>query len=170
MDFGAVDLGGMRDLSTPCIIWGLSHPRLTLMYGCMRLMAHEYVMVYVDDLAVALKDPKTFMDLLINRYHFKLKGVGPLSYYLGCDYVHEADGTLYYGTRKYIKKMIANYKCMFGSKPTPRCLALTKGDHLVKALVKEVYQEKDCYLQMYVWVQTNSQVFATQEGRSSGTR
>ena len=24
--------------------------------------------------------------------------------------------------------------------------------------------------QMYVWVQTNSQVFATQEGRSSGTR
>jgi hypothetical protein len=57
---------------------------------------YEYVAVCVDDLAIALKDPHSFIDILKdpNKYHFKLKGTGPISFHLGCDFVREEDGTL----------------------------------------------------------------------------
>ena len=41
---------------------------------------YEYVAVYVDDLAIAVKDPKSFTDQLIQKYNYKLKGVCPLRY------------------------------------------------------------------------------------------
>jgi hypothetical protein len=31
---------------------------------------YEYIAVYVDDLAIAMKDPQAFADALINRYKF----------------------------------------------------------------------------------------------------
>jgi hypothetical protein len=55
---------------------------------------YEYVAVYVDDLAIAMKDPKTFTDTLTNKYKFKLKGTGPISFHLGIDFRREEDGTL----------------------------------------------------------------------------
>jgi hypothetical protein len=39
---------------------------------------YEYVAVYVDGLAIAMKDPKEFTDLLEQKHKFKLKGTGPI--------------------------------------------------------------------------------------------
>ena len=55
---------------------------------------YEYVCVYVDDLAIAMREPQVFIDALTNTYGYKLKGVGPMSYHLGADIYRDADGTL----------------------------------------------------------------------------
>jgi hypothetical protein len=60
---------------------------------------------------------------------FKLKGVGPLTYHLGRDYFSDKEGTLCYGPRKYIPKMIGQYENMFGCKPREYSSPLEKGDH-----------------------------------------
>ena len=43
-----------------------------------------YIAVYVDDLAICMKDQKSFCDTLKDKYKLKWKGVGPISYHLGC--------------------------------------------------------------------------------------
>ena len=55
---------------------------------------YEYIGIYVDDIAAAAKDPKAITDLLQGKYQFKLKGTGPISFHLGCDFVREQDGTI----------------------------------------------------------------------------
>jgi len=47
---------------------------------------YEYIAVYVDDLAIAAKDPKSLCDELTTRYKYKLKGVGPITHYRGCGF------------------------------------------------------------------------------------
>ena len=47
---------------------------------------YEYIAVYVDDLAIAAKDPQAFCNELKKKYNLKLKGVGSLEYHLGCTY------------------------------------------------------------------------------------
>ncbi len=46
-----------------------------------------YIGIYVDDIAVAAKNPKAINDMLQGKYQFKLKGTGPISFDLGCDFV-----------------------------------------------------------------------------------
>ena len=41
---------------------------------------YEYIAVYVNDLAIAAKDPQAFCNELKKKYNLKLKGVGPLEY------------------------------------------------------------------------------------------
>ena len=65
---------------------------------------YEYIVVYVDDLIVAMKDPKEFFDQLQSPpVNFKLKGVRPASYHLGSDLFHDDDGTLCFGSQTYSK-------------------------------------------------------------------
>ena len=54
----------------------------------MRPMAdhYEYIGVYVDDLIIISKDPKAIIDELTVKRKFKLKGTGPVSFHLGCDF------------------------------------------------------------------------------------
>ena len=59
--------------------------------------AYEYIAVYVDDLAIAAKDPEAVTNELIKKYHYKLKGVGPMEFHLGMDFGRDPDGTLYFG-------------------------------------------------------------------------
>jgi hypothetical protein len=66
---------------------------------------------------IAATDPKEITTALESQHHFKLKGVGPLEYHLGCDYFRDNDGTLCFGPRKYINKMIEQFEKMFGTKP-----------------------------------------------------
>ena len=54
----------------------------------------EYLAVYVDDLMAIMKDPDEFFAVLINKYKYKLKGVGPPKYHLGGDFYRDEDGTL----------------------------------------------------------------------------
>ena len=90
---------------------------------------YEYIAVYVDDIMVAAKNPSEIITALQTKHHFKLKGVGPLEFHLGCDYFRDKDGTLCFGPRKYIDKMIEQYELLFGSKPKEYTSPLEKGDH-----------------------------------------
>ena len=81
---------------------------------------YEYIAVYVDDLAICKKDPQAFCDTLKVKYNIKLKGVGPLSYHLGCGYTRDEDGTLVADPRKYVDKILESYgKCLERSQRRP---------------------------------------------------
>ena len=77
------------------------------------------VAVYVDNLAIGMKDPEAFLyGVLMDKYKLKLKGSGPISFHhLGCDFERDEDGTLYMVPCQYIERIVGQYECMFGSKP-----------------------------------------------------
>ena len=92
---------------------------------------YEYIASYVDDLAIASKNPQAIIDALEGAPHnFKLKGTGPMTFHLGCDYFRDADGTLCAGPRTYIERMVAQYESLFGCKPKMNVSSpLEKNDH-----------------------------------------
>ena len=91
---------------------------------------YEYIAVYVDDLAMVLKDPQAFVDVLEKKYNFKLKGTGPIKYHLGMDFKRDDDGTLRFEPSKYIEKMMDSYKRLFGEYPSMKCYSpLEANDH-----------------------------------------
>ena len=90
---------------------------------------YEYIAVYVDDLAIAAKDPQAFCNELKKKYNLKLKGVGPLEYHLGCTYKKNPDGTLAADPRRYVNKILESYERMFKEKPRKSRPPLEGGDH-----------------------------------------
>ena len=91
---------------------------------------YEYVAVYVDDLAIAVKEPEKFIKTLQDKYKFQLKGTGEITFHLGCDFFRDSTGTLCYAPRKYIKKILDGYEQMFNEKPSQKCHSpIEKGDH-----------------------------------------
>ena len=91
---------------------------------------YEYVAVYVDDLAFAVHDPEGFVKILMEKYKYKLKGTGPISFHLGCDFLHDEEGFLCFEPKKYIDKMVSGYERMYGEKPKQSFGSpLEKGDH-----------------------------------------
>ena len=90
---------------------------------------YEYIAVYVDDLAIAAKDPQAFCNELKKRYNLKLKGVGHLEYHLGCTYKKDPDGTLAADPRRYVNKILESYERMFKEKPRKSRPPLEGGDH-----------------------------------------
>jgi hypothetical protein len=94
----------------------------------------EYICVYVDDLCLAMKDPKSFIDKLKaspkdGGHGYQIKGDGPLTFHLGCDYIRDKDGTLRAEPKKYIAKMLETFERMFGAPPKYYNSPLEKGDH-----------------------------------------
>ena len=102
---------------------------------------YEYIAVYVDDLLIAARNPEAIIKTLSEIHEFKLKGVGPLTYHLGCDYFRDNDGTLCCGPKKYINKLMDQYQNMFGCKPREYWSPLDKGDHPEVDLSEELDQE-----------------------------
>ena len=90
---------------------------------------YEYIAVYVDDLAIAAKDPQAFCNELKKKYNLKLKGVGPLEYHLDCTYNKDPDGTLAAYPRRYVNKILESYQRMFKEKPRKSRPPLEGGDH-----------------------------------------
>eukprot|EP00980_Cylindrotheca_fusiformis_P021594 scaffold8446_cov90-Cylindrotheca_fusiformis.AAC.2 len=91
---------------------------------------YEYIATYVDDLAIASKKPQEIIDALMNKYKFKLKGTGEISFHLGCDYFRDQDGVLRFAPKQYIEKMVSSFERMFGTKlKTNVSSPLEKGDH-----------------------------------------
>ena len=90
---------------------------------------YEYIAVYVDDLAIAAKDPQAFCHELKKKYNLNLKGVGPLEYHLGCTYKKDPDGTLAADPRRYVNKILESYERMFKEKPRKSGPPLEGGDH-----------------------------------------
>ena len=69
---------------------------------------YEYLVAYVDDLAIASKNPQAIIDDLEGApNNFKLKGTGTMEFHLGCDFFRDQSGTLCVGPRKYIERMVA---------------------------------------------------------------
>jgi hypothetical protein len=121
---------------------------------------YAYVAVYVDDLAIAMKNPKDFISILEGEYKFKTKGSGPLSFRLGMNFHRDNDGTLCITSLKYIEKMIGNYEKIFGEMPKQIVMSpLEKGDHpelemseLLDDKVIELYQSLIGALQLSVTI------------------
>ena len=90
---------------------------------------YEFIAVYVDDLAIAAKDPQAFCNELKKKYNLKFKGVGPLEYHLGCTYKKDPDGTLAAYPRRYANKILESYERMFKEKPRKSRPPLEGGDH-----------------------------------------
>jgi hypothetical protein len=91
---------------------------------------YENIAVYVDDLAIAMKRPKEFVDVLEQRYNFKTKGTGPINFHLGMDFFSNEDNTLCFSSIKNIEKLMTNYEGMFGQQPKQNVSSLlAKGDH-----------------------------------------
>ena len=91
---------------------------------------YEYIAVYVDDLLLIMKNPREYLDILVNVHKYKLKGDEPLSFNLGCDFGRDPDGTLYYKPKKYIQKMVSTYEKMFpGETLKKQSSPLPSGDH-----------------------------------------
>jgi Reverse transcriptase (RNA-dependent DNA polymerase) len=91
---------------------------------------YEYIAVYIDDLAIAMKNQKEFTDILETRHKFKLKGTRPITFHLGMDFTRNNDNTLCISPTKYIEKLIKNYKKLFSMKPSQNVSSpLDKGDH-----------------------------------------
>ena len=95
---------------------------------------YEYIAVYVDDLAICMRDPKALCDTLMEVYKLKLKDMGPLIYHLGCRYTRHEDGTLVADPRKYVDKILESNEKMFGEKPKKARMPLIAGDHPEKDL------------------------------------
>jgi hypothetical protein len=91
---------------------------------------YEYIAVYVDDIAMAARKPKEITTMLMEKYKYKLKGVGPIEYHLGCDFGRDPDGTMFFGPRRYVSKMMSSYEKLFpGEKLFLYSSPLEKGDH-----------------------------------------
>ena len=90
---------------------------------------YEYIAVYVDDLLIASKNPQAIIDSL-ESVPFALKGTGPVSFHLGCDYFRDEDGTLCVGPKTYIERMVGEYERLFGVKPSTKARSpLEPNDH-----------------------------------------
>ena len=61
---------------------------------------YECINIYVYDLLIMSKYPKSTIDFLTNEHSFKLKGTGPISYHLGCEFGRDDDGALHFAPKK----------------------------------------------------------------------
>jgi hypothetical protein len=80
---------------------------------------YAYLASYVDDMAIASRNPQAIIDALEGApNNFKLKGMGVMEFHLGCDSFRDKSGTLCVGPQKYIKRMVHQYKALYGEKPS----------------------------------------------------
>ena len=71
------------------------------------------------------------IDWLKKKNLFKLKGTGPVSFHIGCNFFRDNNSTLCLGPKSYIDRMAMQYKTMFGQKPKTIYLSpLAPNDHL----------------------------------------
>ena len=80
---------------------------------------YEYICVYVDDLMAIMENPDAFFEELNTKYGYKLKGTGEPTYHLGGDFYRDPDGTLVWGAKTYIKRLLDNLKLLCGETPRP---------------------------------------------------
>ena len=78
---------------------------------------YEYIFVFVDNLAIAMKNLQEFIDVLVNDCGYKLKGVGPMEYHLGADIYRNSDGTICFGAKSFISRLFRTYERIFQEQP-----------------------------------------------------
>ena len=96
----------------------------------IKLNLYEYIAVYVDDLCIAVQDPKEIINILKSKYKLKVKGDGPLTYRLGADYFQDPDGTMVSQPKKYIEKLKETYVRLSHTEPSKGLTThIEKKDH-----------------------------------------
>ena len=91
---------------------------------------YEYITRYVDNLTVISRNPQELLCIIWEEHHFKLKGNELIRYHLGSNFSRDEEGVLCMSPTKYIKCMMDNYICMFGSaSKTLYWSPLERGDH-----------------------------------------
>ena len=103
---------------------------------------YEYICVYVDDLMVIMKDPQAFFDTLTDKYNYILKGVGPPEYHLGGNFGRDPDGTLYWGAKSYVEKILSQFERILGSLPKKYSAPMDKDDSPELDTSDELNEEK----------------------------
>ena len=87
----------------------------------------EYIVIYVDDIIVAMKRAQAFFDTLQGpKIGFTLEGVGRPTYHLGADFFHDDDGTLCLGAQKHL---CSTFELLYGEQPKALFLVLDHDDH-----------------------------------------
>ena len=66
----------------------------------------EYMAVCVDDRVFVLHDLQEFVDQLIGKYKYKLKGTNSMCLHLGCDFFRDEYERLCMAPKEYTEKMI----------------------------------------------------------------
>jgi Reverse transcriptase (RNA-dependent DNA polymerase) len=90
----------------------------------------EYVCVYVDDLAIMMKDPAQFFKDIKAIGGYNLKGTDEIRYHIGGDFFRDTDGTLCYGAKTYINRLKVTFERLFpGEKLHPFKSPLEPNDH-----------------------------------------
>jgi hypothetical protein len=84
--------------------------------------------------------PHLFFDEL-KQLGYKLKGEQDIQYHLGGDFFKDPDGTLCWGAKTYIKRLLNNYQTMFGVLPTEANSPVVSGDHPELDESEEVNEE-----------------------------
>jgi hypothetical protein len=119
----------------------------------------EHAAICVDDLAVVAKGPKAVADALINKHNFKLKGTGPISFHLGCDFFRDEHGCLCMAPRKRIEKMVATCEQMLGIEPRQDATSpLNKGDHPETDMSEELDQKGVTQCQSLIGAMQHEQI------------
>ena len=91
---------------------------------------NKYVSVYVDDLEIAMKNCDGFITTLVDKYKFKLKGTGTITYHLGMDFFRDKNQILCMAPRKYIEKICGSFERMLGHPPKQNCTSpIENNDH-----------------------------------------
>eukprot|EP00977_Amphora_coffeiformis_P003137 scaffold584_cov154-Amphora_coffeaeformis.AAC.1 len=90
---------------------------------------YEYIVVYVDDIFTALKEPVIFYDAIQSEpWNYKLKNVEEPKYHLGGDFFRNSDGTFCYGAQTYVKRMSENYEQLTSEPPKEYHSPMERGD------------------------------------------
>ena len=90
----------------------------------------EYVVVYVDDIIVAMRDAQGFFNELQGlKIGFTMKGVGKPTYHLGVDFFCNKDGTLCLGSQTYAKHLCLSFALLYGEEPKLVFSPLDHNDH-----------------------------------------
>ena len=78
----------------------------------------EYIVVYVDDIIVALKEGQGFFEALQGpNVGFIMKGVGKPTYHLSTHFFHDDNGTLSLGSQTYSKWLCSSFEVLYGEQP-----------------------------------------------------
>jgi hypothetical protein len=121
----------MQDAIDPCdIIAGFKDPGELM--KALRNLPHHYKAIggNPDELYGAPKNPEELMAALRGPLHdYKVTRGGQPTYHLGGDFYRDPDGTLCWGAKTYIKRLVGNYERLFGEKPKDATCPLDKDDH-----------------------------------------
>ena len=87
------------------------------MWMIFRKDNYEYISRYVYYLKIVSKYPNSIIKYFTDNFGLTLKGTGPISYHLGCDFFRDPNNVLCMDPLKYIDRMIESYIQFLGINP-----------------------------------------------------